>query len=344
MKLRKTNLTTEVINESETMSDIVEPKRKRIKKEIPVAPPIKNLSDLLVISKTTTKYSNIDIKKLNDISDDLDKLNSMIGMKHLKEDVFRQILYVLQNLHEDQNGERDYLNTVIYGAPGSGKTEVAKIIGGLYSNLGLFTDGFRTLTRSDLIGEYLGQTTIKTMEALEDCLGCTVLIDEVYSLASPEKRDSFSKECIDTINLFLSEHKSEICMIIVGYEEDVDKCFFSMNSGLKRRFPIVYKVDKYSDTDLLNIFKKKVNDVKWVLDCQDTDLLKIFKDEKELFEFKGGSVENLIAKIKLHHSTRVFGLNVSEKKRITIVDVREAIKDIHSVKPNIVDNFKHLYL
>ena len=68
-------------------------------------------------------------------------------------------------------------------------------------------------------------------------LGGVLFIDEAYSLGNSEGRDSFSKECIDTINQNLTEKKNQLLVIIAGYQEALDTCFFNYNEGLRRRFP-----------------------------------------------------------------------------------------------------------
>ena len=169
-------------------------------------------------------------------------------MKCLKETVFYQILYYLQNMHLRDNSS-EYLHTMIYGTPGCGKTTVAQIIGKIYQTLGVLSRNgiFKIAHRDDFIAGYLGQTATKTQKLLKSCIGGILFIDEVYSLAPRENdKDSFSKEALDTLTAFLSEHKNDFCCIAAGYEEDVENCFFAMNKGLKRRFPWVHKIDNYT--------------------------------------------------------------------------------------------------
>ena len=86
---------------------------------------------------------------------------------------------------------------------------------------------FRIAHRDDFIAGYLGQTAIKTTKLLNSCLGGVLFIDEVYALGSgQEDKDSFSKEAIDTITGFLSDHKNDCCVIIAGYEKEIEDCFF----------------------------------------------------------------------------------------------------------------------
>lgn len=85
---------------------------------------------------------------------------------------------------------------------------------------------FKIAKRADLIAKYLGQTAPKTQEVIDDALGGVLFIDEAYSLGSPDGRDSFAKECIDTINQNLTEKKNQLLVIIAGYEDALEECFF----------------------------------------------------------------------------------------------------------------------
>ena len=199
----------------------------------------------------TIEY-NINVESLHKIKSSLTDLNNMIGMKDLKDNIVDQILYYIQDL----NKKGDFMHTVIYGPPGTGKTEIAKIIGQIFSKLGILKKGtFRKVTRSDLIAGYLGQTAIKTNDVINDCLGGVLFIDEAYSLGNSEKKDSFSKECIDTLCEALSNHKDNFMVIIAGYENELKECFFNYNQGLDSRFTWRFKTDEYKGEELYNIAK-----------------------------------------------------------------------------------------
>jgi len=218
----------------------------------------------------------------------------------------------------------DFMHTVIYGPPGTGKTEIAKIIGAIYSKMGILKKGvFKKVTRSELIAGYLGQTAIKTKETIQDCLGGVLFIDEAYALGNPEKKDSFAKECIDTLCEALSDHKHELMVIIAGYEHELNDCFFSYNQGLDSRFTWRFKTDNYQAEDLYNIFIKKIKDIGWSVQ---NIRVEWFKKNMGSFPFFGRDMETLLAKTKIAHSKRVFGKPIEEKKIIIPVDLEKGFE------------------
>jgi SpoVK/Ycf46/Vps4 family AAA+-type ATPase len=316
-----------------------------IKHHVTIDVEINHIGDLLKLidaypDDKETKY-NINMSLLHKIKEPLNHLNNMIGMKYLKENIVDQILFYVQNLHKpflrdtgirDVDSCNDFMHTVIYGPPGTGKTEIAKIMGQLFTKIGVLNKGtFKKVTRSDLVAGFLGQTALKTKDVIKECLGGVLFIDEAYSLGSPEKRDSFSKECIDTLCEALSDHKDDLMVIIAGYETELNECFFGSNQGLKSRFTWRFKTDEYSAEDLYHIFIKKVKNAGWeIFDIKneskdkDKDIdVKWFEKHKQTFKFYGRDIETLFAKVKIAHSRRVFCLDDSVKQKITINDLNK---------------------
>jgi hypothetical protein len=294
---------------------------------------INNIGDILKVVDTykidpSIKY-NINMKALHDIKDPLIELNHMIGMKTLKNNIVDQILYFVQGLHKnddslENNSTGDFMHTVIYGPPGTGKTEIAKIMGKIYSNLGILKNGtFKKVSRSDLIAGYLGQTASKTQDVIKEALGGVLFIDEAYSLGNPEKRDSFAKECIDTLCEALSEHKDNLMVIVAGYEKELKECFFKFNQGLDSRFTWRFKTDDYGHEDLYKIFLKKVKDIGWTIEENSNINSDWFKNNKDYFKFYGRDIENILAKTKIAHGKRVFCKSADEKKKITLTDLNK---------------------
>jgi hypothetical protein len=216
----------------------------------------------------------------------------------------------------------DFMHTVLYGPPGTGKTEVAKILGNIFCHLGILkANTFKKVTRSDLIAGYLGQTAIKTREVIDSAIGGVLFIDEAYALGNTEKRDSFSKECIDTLCEALSDHKHELMVIIAGYEKELTDCFFSYNEGLSSRFTWRYKIDNYSAVDLRKIFEKIVRDNRWSF--KEVDLVKDawFKEHYDYFKYFGRDIEVFFTKTKIAHSRRVFCRPADQRRSLNMKDL-----------------------
>jgi SpoVK/Ycf46/Vps4 family AAA+-type ATPase len=318
----------EKIGEDSKKNKEEEEKQVEIKETITIEEEINTISDLLRIIERykydpSIKY-NINIKALHNIKEPLTQLNNMIGLHTLKTNIVDQILYFAQDLHK---GSIDFMHTVIYGPPGTGKTEAAKIMGKIYSKLGVLKkETFKKVTRSDLIAGYLGQTALKTQEVIKEALGGVLFIDEAYALGSSEKRDSFAKECIDTLCEALSDNKENLMVIVAGYEKELKDCFFSFNQGLDSRFTWRFKTDDYSAEDLHNIFIKKIKDIEWKIDEKSNISVDWFKKNKEYFKFYGRDIETLLAKCKIAHSKRVFCLPEIEKKKLVLKDLEKGFE------------------
>ena len=292
------------------------------KKKIEVK--IESLKDLIDLCDEYPLYDdieyNINMKSIHAIKEPLIELNDMIGMERLKKSILDQILYFIQKFNKD-----DYMHTVIYGSPGTGKTEIAKIMGKIFSELGcLKNKKFKKVVRADLIAGYLGQTAIKTSEVINSCLGGVLFIDEAYALGHPNKRDSFSKECIDTLCEALSNHKKDLMVIIAGYEKDLETCFFGYNSGLNSRFTWRYKTSDYTPEEIKHIFKKKVKEADWRFEKKIKTAW--FKKNAKHFKHFGRDMETLFSKIKIAHARRVFCLDECEKRNISMEDMDNGLK------------------
>lgn len=302
-------------------------KRKLISSPEKVSFQINTLEDLLDFAWTYDRDDlGIDWFTLWTMIPYLTQLNNMIGMQSLKTKIVEQIIYYIQNLH---NKDKDILHTVICGPPGVGKTTVAKILANIYCHLGILpTDKVTIAGKEDFVAEYIGQTEAKTTKLLKDSLGGVLFIDEVYTLGYSSKNngkpDSFSKIAIDILNRFLSEYQGEFICIIAGYENDIEESFFSVNKGLRRRFPIKYKIDSYTPLELLQIFRKMVIDNEWKLSKRKR-VEELFQKNKDLFSFGGGDMEVLLTCCKNAHAKRIFGTS-SLRKYINSKDLEEGFK------------------
>lgn len=316
------------------------------KELITITREIKCLTDLIEIGKMYdfTKRYNIDCKTLNKLVEPLTELKNMIGMDTVKDDIVDHILFRIQKLETTNN---DMMHTVIQGPPGVGKTELAKIIGKIYLSMGVLkNEKFVKATRGDLIGKFLGHTAKATQKVIDESMGGVLFIDEVYSLGNSEKRDSFSKECIDTLNENLTDKKNEFVCIIAGYKDEINSCFFSYNPGLERRFPVRFTIDEYKPEELYLIFKKKVVEAEWTLD--DNVKVDFFIDNHKEFKYFGGDMELLFTRCKRSHSRRIFGQDDKLKKIINMTDVKNGFKSFklhrNDKKKDENDAWKSMYV
>jgi hypothetical protein len=223
------------------------------------------------------------------------------------------------------NANRDMLHTVVYGGPGVGKTRFINILARIYAALGILpTSKVTVAKRSDLIAGYLGQTAIKTRKMIEAAKGGILLIDEAYSLGDAAQKDSFSRECIDTLNQALSEEKADFICIIAGYKADLEDRFFKSNPGLERRFPFRISIGEYTAVHLRDIFVQIVRSRGWDIDASAAPIA-LFEDNRDHFRFNGGDMETLFTKTKFLHGRRVFGKRAAVKKMLTHEDVAAGI-------------------
>src|SRR5690554_418417 len=183
--------------------------------------------------------------------------NGIIGLDYVIKEIFSiYTLTMINNLKLKQNIpiKKQALNMIFFGNPGTGKTTIARKVAEMFKDIDYLSKGHLVeIDRSDLIGEYIGQTSIKTKRILEEAKGGILFIDEAYSLYNEDYND-FGNEAIDIMLKFVEDHHEDFIVILAGYKEKIDMMLHN-NKGLNSRFPIKLFFEDYNINELKQIFR-----------------------------------------------------------------------------------------
>jgi SpoVK/Ycf46/Vps4 family AAA+-type ATPase len=237
------------------------------------------------------------------------------------------------------------------GNAGTGKTTVAKLAAQAFREIGLMKGGrFVSVTRADLVAKYTGQSAGKTTDVFMSALDGVLFIDEAYSLfhktESESAGDTFSQEVIDTLTALMTEYAGRCCVILAGYDEEMNYMLEHANPGLRERFPFKIHFEDYSAKDLREIFLLKASEQK--LETSDecravlSDTLnRICANKGRLFA-NGRVSENFLQEVVLHQERRLFEqqqsgaeLSASSLLTLTVEDFRKASQSMLSAMPVI---------
>ena len=312
---------------------------------------LKSIDDIIDFENDINRFDfikNSKYEKLYKLIPSCKEFNNIIGMENVKENLFKQISYFLHGLNN--NGEINHI--VITGEPGVGKTTLAKILAKMYLAMGFLKDEtFVEAKRSDLIGEYCGHTAVKTQKVINSAEGGVLFIDEVYSLGNSQKRDVFTKECIDTINQNLTEKSDKFLCIIAGYNDEVQKCFFEYNKGLERRFPVRFELESYDENSLLKILLKFMEESDWKIENDSKkDILELIKKNKKILKYQAGDIKSIFQLTKENYSLRLLNESINDGSGDKILKLKDfeysfdKFKKLRENKEEIPEYLKGIYI
>lgn len=169
--------------------------------------------------------------------DYVQELNNLVGLTRVKADIdsLRNLLRI-QNMREQSGLPTTTVSyhCVFTGNPGTGKTTVARIVAGIYKELGVLKKGHLIeVDRSKLVAEYVGQTAVKTNKVIDEALDGVLFIDEAYSLLGGE--NDFGAEAVSTLLKRMEDDRKRLVVILAGYTDEI-RGFIKSNPGLQSRF------------------------------------------------------------------------------------------------------------
>jgi probable Rubsico expression protein CbbX len=188
------------------------------------------------------------------VLDELDR--ELVGLRPVKQRIREIAALLLVERARRQLGlatEPPTLHMSFTGNPGTGKTTVALRMAGILHALGFVRRGHLiSVTRDDLVGQYIGHTAPKTKEVLKKALGGVLFIDEAYYLYRPENERDYGQEAIEILLQVMENQREDLVVVLAGYADRMDR-FFATNPGFRSRIAHHIDFPDYEDTELLAI-------------------------------------------------------------------------------------------
>ena len=267
-----------------------------------------------------------------DILAELD--NSLIGLTPVKTRIKETASLLLVDKAREKLGlvnESPTLHMSFSGNPGTGKTTVALKMANLLFRLGYVRKGHLvTVTRDDLVGQYIGHTAPKTKEVLKKAMGGVLFIDEAYYLYRPENERDYGQEAIEILLQVMENNRDDLVVILAGYKDKMDK-FFESNPGFRSRIAHHIDFPDYSNNELLEIAEVMVASMNYQFNEESkkamAEYIKIRKKQPHFANAR--SIRNAIDRARLRQANRVFNnsegpIGASFLSQIEDIDIRQS--------------------
>ena len=261
-----------------------------------------------------------------EVLDQLDK--ELIGLEPVKTRIRETASLLLVERARKSMGlatETPTLHMSFSGNPGTGKTTVALKMADLLHKLGYVRKGHLvSVTRDDLVGQYIGHTAPKTKEILKKAMGGVLFIDEAYYLYRPENERDYGQEAIEILLQVMENNRDDLVVILAGYTGKMAK-FFESNPGFRSRIAHHIEFPDYSTDELVNIAETMLESQNYYMTKESTVALKEYvKLRREQPHFANArSIRNALDRARLRHANRVFKTQKGEVGADTLSKIEE---------------------
>lgn len=244
-----------------------------------------------------------------EVLDELDR--ELVGLKPVKQRIRETAAFLVVSKARAQLGleaATPSLHMCFTGNPGTGKTTVAMKMAAILHRLGYVRKGHVvSVTRDDLVGQYIGHTAPKTKEMLKKAMGGVLFIDEAYYLYRPENERDYGQEAIEILLQVMENNRDDLVVILAGYKQRMDT-FFKSNPGMSSRIAHHIDFPDYSDAELLAIAQTMVGQMHYRLDAEAqaamAEYIALRKTQPHFANAR--SVRNALDRARLRQANRVF--------------------------------------
>jgi len=260
--------------------------------------------------------------------------SDLVGLKPVKKRI-REIaaLLLIDKLRQNigLNSGNPGLHMSFTGSPGTGKTTVALKMADILYKLGYIRNGqLLTVTRDDLVGQYIGHTAPKTKEVLKKAMGGVLFIDEAYYLYKPDNERDYGSEAIEILLQVMENQRNDLVVILAGYKERMD-IFYKSNPGLASRIANHIHFPDYSAEELLEIAEIMLAEQQYRITNEGKAVLFEYiklRTQQPLFA-NARSIKNAIDRARMRQANRIFELNSNTeltKSDIVTLDVKDFLQ------------------
>jgi probable Rubsico expression protein CbbX len=257
----------------------------------------------------------------------------LIGLKPIKKRI-REIaaLLLIDKLRKNCGliSGNPGLHMSFTGNPGTGKTTVALKMANILYKLGYIQKGhLLTVTRDDLVGQYIGHTAPKTKEVLKKAMGGVLFIDEAYYLYKPDNERDYGSEAIEILLQVMENQRDQLVVILAGYKEKMD-IFYQSNPGLASRIANHIDFPDYTSEELITIGKIMLAEQQYCITSKGEEILLeyIKLRKKEPLFANARSMKNAIDRARMRQANRIFeSINLElTKLDIVTLDVNDFLQ------------------